>query len=56
MGRSVGAAFRKASDALQKKVPHREKEMFSKAKIVLRQSYFEPPPKKKSRLSRLFRG
>jgi hypothetical protein len=56
MGRSIGEAFRKASDALQTKVPHREKETFSKAKIVLGQSYFEPPPKKKSRLSRLFRG
>lgn len=56
MGRSVGEAFRKASEALQKKVPYREKETFSKAKVVLGQSYFDAPPKKKSRLSRLFRG
>lgn len=55
-GRKIGNAFREAIDEGQPKIRWRDRDAFSQAKIVLGQGYFESPPKKKGRLSRLLGG
>ncbi len=49
MGGRIAGAFRKASATLDKKLPHTARDTFAGVKINLGQSYFEQPPKKKSK-------